>query len=123
MKAIRKLIDNNKALFTFGLVFFFLFAGMARSFAATKALHGQVKKEQSGTYLLDGEGDDNRFDELKAFDCDADDLELAFFSEFIPTKFFTTVKPAGTYAHFSACKNSFTVPLYDLFCNWKLHVS
>ncbi len=124
MKALRKTVNNNKALFTFGLVLFFLFAGLSKSFAATKSIKFQHKKEQSsGTYMVADEDSDSRFDDLKAFDCDSDDLDFAFFGEITFTNILTPVKQTRTFSSFSGCKSIYTVPLYDLFCNWKLHLN
>ena len=123
MSVIREILNGNKRLFAFWMVLFFLFAGLFKSFAAAKTISSVHKKEQSsGSYVI-AETDENRFDELKAFDFDSDDFEFALFGEFTSHKFYTAVKVNKAPAFLITYKNVYTLPLYDLFCNWKLHFS
>lgn len=124
MKAIRKITNSNKALLSFGLVLFFLFAGLSKSLAGTKTTAGVHKKEQtSGTNLLAAENDCDVQDQLKPFDCDSDDFECTFFGEPVAHRVFTPAMAEKTFVSCNAFKNIYTLPLYDLFCNWKLHIS
>jgi hypothetical protein len=124
MKGLREIMNRNKGLFAFGLVVFFLFAGMSKSVAATKTTESVTKKEQSaGTNVLIAENDGDFSDLFKALDCDSDDFEFVLFDEFTNTAFFIAPKVQNASQCICACKDIYTVPLYDLFCNWKLHIS
>lgn len=117
------MINHNKGFFAFGMVLFFLFAGLSKSFAGTKSIKSHTKKEQSVSVII-AEGDETKYDELKAFDY-ADDFELecTFFGEDAHGGFFEPVEAQKTAPRFTLCKDVYTVPLYDLFCNWKFHLS
>jgi hypothetical protein len=124
MKAIRKITNSNKALMSFGLVLFFLFAGWSKSFASPKTTAGIHKKEvNAGASILAAENDCDAQDQLKAFDSDSDDFEYTFFGETVAYRFLSPAGSDKSVSSCNACKNSFTLPLYDLFCNWKLHIS
>jgi hypothetical protein len=123
MKVIRTILNGNKKLFAFWLVLFFLFAGLTRSFAAAKTTSGIYKKEQTSGSNFIAETDENSYDDLKIFDLDSDDFEFVLFSDCNTAKFFISVKNNATPLCLVTGKNIYTLPLYDLFCNWKLHLS
>jgi hypothetical protein len=125
MKAIREIVNRNKGLFAFGFVLFFLFAGLSKSFAADSIKVAGKKVQPQGTCLVVEGKDSAPGDALKAFDCDADadDFECTFFGEHSHNKLLNTLKAKGRTAGFAAYQTVDTLPLYDLFCNWKLHFS
>lgn len=127
VKALRKIIDGNKGIFTFWLIVVFLGVLCIKNTTAVptvKSAKAQVahlycKSDLTGIY------DDNYgtgfFDKLEK-DFDSDDVEFIFFGNLHSQLFsFSGAKlfiPAVDF-----CKQSYNSSLYDLYCNWKFHLS
>jgi len=127
MKAIRKIADNNKGVVAFMLVLFFLTAGLAKgSVSKVAKLHAKEKDQSASKYVLSAE-DDNDESSLSFLDqpndADGDDLEFTLFTTQILSGFFIAPAPKAGFTQVSLCKDAAAVPLYDLYCNWKLAVS
>ena len=126
MKAIRKIVDNNKGLVAFMLVLFFLTAGLAKGSLSKVSSHTAKEKDQSSLkYVLCAENGKESslsfLDQLK--DADGNDSEFAFFRNFISPGVFIAQNSSARFAEVNLCEDAATVPLYDLYCNWKLAVS
>ena len=127
MEAIRKMVNSNKGFITFWLVLFFFTAGFAKSFVSVFP-----SNEKSGTFhtslskhVLTTASDDNAslslIDQLK--DSDGNDLEFAFFGNYAFPQFCAPVTAGQNFAEFTSYHKTYSVPLYDLYCNWKFHLS
>ncbi|TRW25225.1 hypothetical protein FMM05_07930 [Flavobacterium zepuense] len=127
MKRIRKITDNNKGFVTFCFVIFFFMAGFAKSFAAKMPTH--FKKEvalkdtskQTLTQFVAEESDFSILDQLK--DTDTNDIEFAFFGTHSASKVIVPETTERKFREFVQYKNADTSALYDLYCNWKIHLS
>jgi len=126
MKAVRKITNNNKGLVAFMLVLFFLTAGFAKGVTGKVASHQTKEKEQSSLkYVLSTEEDkESSFSFLDQLGgTDGNDAEVAFFGNYFSSKIFVSTASKAGFAEVALCKDACTVPLYDLYCNWKLAVS
>ena len=126
MKAIRKIVNSNKGMISFCLVLFFLTAGFAKSFAT--GLPFKVKKATTTTFVkhvvnqVKEQGSRLSFlDQLK--DSDADDFEFAFFGNYTVPNSLPVVDTKQKFAEFASYNNIYSNSLYDLYCNWKFHLS
>jgi len=127
MKRIRKITDNNKGFATFCLVLFFVMAGFAKSFAAKMPTHFKkevalkdVSKHTLVQFVAE-ESDVSFLDQLT--DGDSNDIEFVFFGNDSASK---TILPENTerkFTEFAQYKNADASALYDLYCNWKFHLS
>lgn len=129
VKTIKKTSYSNKALIAFMLVFFFLFMGLSKSMAFTIApLKAFVKAEASSlvsktiiTAIADTEVTGfNLLDQIG--DTDSGDLDIAIFKDGT-FKLFSPAHEKQFYADAAPFHYYGNVALYDLFCNWKLHVA
>ena len=126
MKAIRKITENNKGLVAFLLVFFFLAAALTKGLVSKAASGNANEKSQvSSKCVLGAENDDesslNFTDQLK--DADGDDVECTLNNNQCPPGLIIGQAPKAVFTDVSLCKDTATVPLYDLYCNWKLAIS
>ena len=128
MNRLRKIINNNKVAVAFLLVLFFLTAGLSKSFVSAISLN--IKKETATHNTLskhaltstDGEGASLSFlDQLK--DTDSNDGEFAFFGNYYNPQFLPVVAKEHKFSEFVAYNNIYSGQLYDLYCNWKFHLS
>jgi len=126
MKAIRKIVNSNKGMISFCLVLFFLTAGFAKSFAT--GLPFKVKKATTTTFVkhvvnqVKQQGSRLSFlDQLK--DSDSDDFEFAFFGNYTAQNLLPVVDTKQKFAEFASYNNIYSNSLYDLYCNWKFHLS
>ena len=127
MKAIRKIVNGNKGFIIFWLVLFFLTAGFAKSLASGLSLKG---KSGTGTTFVkhvvnsvkEADSRLNFLDQLKD-GSDSDDLEFAFFGTNNAPGILPTVDVKHKFTEFSSYNNIYSNSLYDLYCNWKFHLS
>ncbi|MES2485211.1 MAG: hypothetical protein V4581_04580 [Bacteroidota bacterium] len=108
------------------LVLFFLTAGFAKGVAGKVTSHHTKEKEQSLLkYVLSPEEDKESslslLDQLSG--ADDNDVEIAFFGNYFSSKVFIPTASKAGFAPVTLCKDACTVPLYDLYCNWKLAIS
>jgi len=128
MNSLRKNINNNKGLVALLLVLFFLTAGLSKSIASFLSLHSDVVSASHNTahkQLLSCAGNGSSsftfLDQLK--DTDTDDAEFAFFGHDYTTSFLPSFDKAYKFPQFVAYNNVYSGQLYDLYCNWKFHLS
>lgn len=113
----------------FMLIFFFLFIGLSKSMAFTAgSTKASVKTEASSsvsktTLTAIADTEDTGYSVLDPMDdTDAGDFDMAFFGNTV-LKFFFPVTEKQMYADAAPCPSRGNVALYDLFCNWKLHLA
>lgn len=128
MNRLRKIINNNKGAVAFLLVLFFLTAGLSKSFVSAISLnakkegatHGMVSKHTLATANQAGSSL-SFLDQLK--DTDSNDAEFAFFGNYSNPQFLSVVAKEHKFSGFIAYNNVYSGQLYDLYCNWKFHLS
>lgn len=122
MNTISKIVNSNKGFVTFALVLFFLFAGVAKGFSFTLPVHkAKAAKETSKQFIAAEDDHEASYSAAPQLpDGDADDTSLIFLSNYNFSKFlFTkTSKKQNAYASV-ALAQGYSIPLYDLYCNWK----
>lgn len=128
MNSLRKNIDHNKGLAALLLVLFFLTAGFSKSIASVISLNDNIRTvahhtapKQVLSYAGNGTSSISFLDQLK--DTDPDDAEFTFFGHDYTTSFLFIVHKAHKFTQFVAYNNVHPGQLYDLYCNWKLHLS
>ena len=119
--------NGNKGYITFWVVLFFLTAGLAKSLVTAfpsghkkDLTHSTFAKNVLTQTTEDGSGL-SFLDQLR--DSGADDLEFAFFGSFTIPHFLPAIASRQKFAEFSPYCNIYSVSLYDLYCNWKFHLS
>jgi hypothetical protein len=125
MRAIRKIVDNNKGLVTFLLVLFFLTTGLAKGFAGkAPSLHKNDKNAVKPELSNVTEADDNLLSFLGQFtDGDIDDAAITITDNYAVNKIFACEAATQKFAECNSYKNYYSVALYDLYCNWRHHLS
>ena len=127
MKRIKKITYNNKGFSTFCLVLFFLMAGFAKSFAAKMPTHFKNEvgyketSKQTLTQFFAEEYDFSFLDQLT--NGDSNDIEFAFFGVTTSSRTISPENTAREFTEFAQYKNADASALYDLYCNWKFHLS
>jgi len=128
MNRLRKIINNKKGVVAFLLVLFFLTAGLSKSFVSAISLKAKKEVAEGNTCSkhvltsLNGAGASLSFlDQLK--DTDSDDFEFAFFGNYPNTQLLPTVAKEHKFSGFIAYNTIYPGQLYDLYCNWKFHLS
>lgn len=128
MKTVKDLCNNHKGFFSFLLLFVFLYSGFVRSYVVTDFSSQPVKKSfQAHKNTQVAQQHDhliifNAVNQFKKNDSESDDLHQDFISFEIvkPIDFFeenVTISPKLKFV------KSINLPLYDLFCKWKFHLS
>lgn len=128
MKTVKDISNNHKGYYSFLLLFVFLYSGFVRSYVVTDFSTQPVKKSiqthkntevaQQHDYLIIF----NAVNQLEKNDSESDDLHHDFisFETVTPIDFFeanVTISPKLKFA------KAINLPLYDLFCKWKFHLS
>ena len=128
MNRLRKIINNNKGVVAFLLVLFFLTAGLSKSLISAMSLNAKKETATHNTLskhaLTPADGAESSLsflDQLK--DTDTDDVEFAFFGNYINPSFLPNVAKEHKFPQFVAYNNIYSGQLYDLYCNWKFHLS
>ena len=122
MNTLRNLVNSNKGFVTFSLVLFFLFAGVAKCLAFELPANTAKATKEYSKQLFSAEDDIDASisASFQLLDDDADDADFIFYPNYNAPKFLVTT--AGTkqtvYAAV-ALAQGYTLPLYDLYCNWK----
>lgn len=128
LKTVKDTCNNHKGYFSFLLLFVFLYSGFVRGYVVTDFSFQPVKKSiqaskntqfaQQQDYLIVF----TSFNQFENNDSESDDLHHDFIS-------FETVTTSASYvANVTISpKLKFTkainLPLYDLYCKWKFHLS
>lgn len=127
VKAIRKIVDSNKGVFTFWLIMVFLSALCSKTTTGiTTVKPGTTEIAHLGCkYHLTATADDNSctgfFDKLEK-DFDTDDVEFIFF-ENQSSRLFSFNGTTLRVPTADSFQQSYNSSLYDLYCNWKFHLS
>ena len=129
MKSIRKMINSNKGFAAFLLLFVFLNAGFMKgitgSIAATSQKTETARHNSTSKFDIvaasEGDSGSGFFDQLKK-DIDPDDTDFILFGT-IFTKLFSEVQEQHQFADVTNNPEPYSVPLYDLYCNWKFHLA
>jgi hypothetical protein len=127
MSNLKKIVINNKGIVAFVLMFIFLATGFAKS--VIPAVPSFSKKESLNHHtfknvLRAGSASSasvNFFDPLK--DSDNDDLEFALFGNEPNTYYLEFTSKSQTVTLSDVQHSVYIHQLYDLYCNWKFHLS
>ena len=124
MKTVRGIINNNKGFVAFLLLFSFLTTGFAKGLSINLPSHGSASKKQVAKQMFSVAEDDASQSFLDKFDGDTDDADL-FFHEPFPAQKFTFAETISivTKPAYSLYSENYNVALYDLYCNWKFHLT
>ena len=127
MNRVRNIVNSNKGLITFWLLVIFLTAGLSKSLVSV--LHTVAKKEAvTHAAFKHVVTTDNAATSSLSFldqfkDTDSDDLEFAFFGNSVNPQFLPVVVKQQKFTEFASYSSIYTGQLYDLYCNWKFHLS
>lgn len=125
MKAIRKIIDANKEYFSLCLLLVFLTASTARNivsvFEGIDTIEADYTKK--GQYLISADDEDSALGTLSLKDSDADDIELIYYGNYTAQKQLSIPVSGHDFFQESEYLSTYNIPLYDLYCNWKFHLS
>ena len=125
MKAIRNIINIRKELISFWLLLFFLTsfnaANIVSFFEDVRA--SNIHHVEKGKYIVSEAVDESVLSSLQLKDSDIDDIEFTYYGHESSEK--TAVLPAEQHNFVQETQNytAYKVPLYDLYCNWKFHLS
>lgn len=129
MASIRKIKNSTAGIMSFMLVFFFLVSGIARGLSCT-AQYSETSKSVLNCYKTTTKYASFLSDESNAYQWYAgqlndSDIDDACFLQPDDTlqNHATALVCEYKFAEFVLCSDNFTIPLYDLFCNWKLHIA
>lgn len=128
MKTVKDLCNNHKGFFSFLLLFVFLYSGFVRSYVVTDFSSQPVKKSiQASENTQVAQQQDhliifNAVNQFEKNDSESDDLHHDFisFETVTPVDFFQSKVTISSKLKFAKAIN---LPLYDLFCKWKFHLS
>jgi hypothetical protein len=116
-------VNSNKGLISFWLLLFFITATSARNFVTLfQDIHKGNNHSKEAKCILSA-ADESDLGTISLKDSDVDDVEFTYYGNYISKKH--VILPAEKHnfipetEHFSAYK----IPLYDLYCNWKFHLS
>jgi hypothetical protein len=127
MSNLKKIVINNKGIVAFVLMFIFLAAGFAKSVIPTVPSFSKKEILRHHTFknvLRAGSASSasvNFFDPLK--DSDNDDLEFALFGNEPNTYYLEFTSKSQTVTLSDVQHPVYIQQLYDLYCNWKFHLS
>lgn len=128
LKTIKDLFTKHKGYFSFLLLFVFLYSGTVRSYVVTDFFALPVKKSNQAhknTQVAQQQYHLIIFNAVNQFeknDSESDDLHHDFisFEKITPLEFFDTKVSLSPQLKFAKAIN---LPLYDLYCKWKFHLS
>lgn len=125
MKAVRKIVHTNKEFFSFWLLLFFITASNARNVAPVfQDIHPvENHHANSGKSFVSVAIDDTDFGALSLKDSDVDDIELIYCGNYTAQSSVIVPTEEQSFLQYSKHSSSYKVPLYDLYCNWKFHLS
>ena len=130
MKNIRKIVGDFKGLTSFVLLFVFLYSGLIRnsiidvpSVASIEAHHVSPSKQKQFSAISDEDLNQRQLAQFKKVDNDQDD-EIAYSKSYFVSirKMAVSVKKKAI-SKLDLFHSIAKLPLYDLFCNWKFHLS
>jgi len=132
MKKIRNITREYKGVISFLLLFVFLYSGLFRSaildipsLVSVETKHvssSSSSKQKQLTAISEEDLTQRQLSQFKKTDSDADD-EITFFRSYsISEKAAFSVKKRAI-TQLDLFHSAAKIPLYDLFCNWKFHLS
>lgn len=128
LKTVKDICNNHKGYFSLLLLFVFLYSGLVRSYVVTDFSAQPVKKsiQASKNNQVDAQQDHliifNAVNQLEKSDSESDEFHYDFIS-------FKTVTNSASYVANVTISpklkfaKAINLPLYDLFCKWKFHLS
>ncbi len=128
MKTVKDICNHHKGYFSLLLLFVFLYSGFVRSYVVTDFSTLPVKKliQAHKSTEVDAQQDHliifNAVNQLEKNDSESDDLHHDLIS-------FETVTTSASYVANDTISpklkfaKAINLPLYDLFCKWKFHLS
>jgi len=127
VKAIRKMVDSNKGFYTFWLIMVFLSALFVRNIAGIIPVKSDKEKVEHTEYKYDitaTADDDSGSDSFDRFDkgFDPDDTEFILFENPF-SKLTFSFQEKAQFKAIDLQKQTYNNALYDLYCNWKFHLS
>lgn len=126
MKAIRTVVNSNKGLFSLWLLLFFLTAATGRNVVpAFQDLHHTEKTHhfKLGKYDVSAAADESDLGSLSPKDSDVDDVEFTYYTNYSNQKSVVVSVEQHNFAKVTEHASCYSIPLYDLYCNWKFHLS
>jgi hypothetical protein len=125
MKIVKVIIRNNKGLVALMLLLCFLTTGFAKSLnVKLQPSHSGETKKQCGKQVLNAAEENTSQSFFDTFDSDTDDADLFFHEPFPLQKFsFAEAISIVTKSAYSLYSENYNVALYDLYCNWKFHLT
>jgi hypothetical protein len=126
LKAIRTVVNSNKGIFSFWLLLFFLTAATGRNVVpAFQDLHLTEKGHdfKPGKYDVSAAADESDLGTLSPKDSDVDDVEFTYYSNYSSQRSVVVSAEQHDFVEVAEHYPGYNVPLYDLYCNWKFHLS
>jgi len=125
VKQIRSAVNNNKGFFAFWLLLFFVTASNARNVVSFfQDIHPtEFHHSSPGKYLLSTAVDESEIGIFQLKDSDIDDIEFIYYDNY---SLHNPVILPGEEHDFAVAEEyycAYKIPLYDLYCNWKFHLS
>jgi hypothetical protein len=124
------MVNGNKGFMTLWLILVFLNAGLTKSFLSSSVstsnkeeavAHHNTGSKHDITATSDEESGISFIDQLKK-GTDSDDLEFVFFADLLSKPNIPHLTKYE-FSEFGPYRTIYRVPLYDLYCNWKFHLS
>lgn len=124
VRALRKIVNSKKGIFTFWLVIVFMGALCIKNIAPIISAKGQVSYSGYKYDLTAVSDDDSATGFFDSFDkdFDSDDSEFLLF-ENLSSKLNFTFQEKHQYTITDVPQQAYNDALYDLYCNWKFHLS
>lgn len=90
-----------------------------------EGLQGAEKNHvpKPGEYKISASADESLFGSLSPKDPDVDDVEFTYYENYTPKKSIVFPVKQHDFAEIAEHSSGYSVPLYDLYCNWKFHLS
>lgn len=125
MKAIRKIVKANKEILSLWLLLFFLAASTGRNVVSVfePAHSSEAHYEKNGQYSVSAAVDDSILGTISLKDSDVDDIELIYYGDYTAQKQAVLPTEEQNIVQYTEQYSTYKIPLYDLYCNWKFHLS
>lgn len=125
MKILRTVVKKNKGLFSLWLLLSFITAATARNIAPVFQELSATEKAQNlhpSKYSVTAAADESAFNNLSPKDSDADDIEFICFDDYTNKKSIAFPVNQHDFIEIADFYSGYSIPLYDLYCNWKFHL-
>lgn len=126
LKALRTAVNRNKGFFSLWLLLCFLSAATARNIVpvfqevnSTERAHDSKQDK----YEISASEGDSALGTLSPKDSDVDDVEFTYYGNYSTQKSTEFPTQQHDFAEITENSYSYNIPLYDLYCNWKFHLS